>query len=484
MNTHYLKFASLLSSAALAGVCAANSYEYTTDADAFSFSDVQSTIRTEYSEPDFAFDDTVDLTINSNSQQQQLSLSGISGISLKSLTVNATSRIRMEANDNTTVKIGELIWNQATQQWGSRLIGGNWEFGSVNIIQDGTAANAGFCFGEATTGALQSLKISGNLTGKISQFRVGKNPTATYDASRWNSADIDIGGYMATLVPVTFYTYETFESGHMYYKFGAINQSHYLGVQNRCTDENFAATMNFMITGNANTVSGGVATMSGDLTTSVYNDAVNLITIALFMNSSDGQLTQRFSGNLLQVTGGITVTRGTLLINFRETSGRNHGNLTMEGGRFGSTAAAGGNFLFTDLVYSGGAIALAIDAANETADSLTLSGTAMLAEGSNEKIFFDFSGDVDWLIDSELNDGKGVKIVSWDSKTLESDQFAANVFESSGDTYVAQFTSESDGLYVKYVVPEPAEIALALGALALASAFFRREKSQAAESEK
>lgn len=474
MNTHYLKFASLLSSAALAGVCAANSYEYTTDANAFSFSDVQSAIRTEYSEPDFTFDDTVNLTINSNSQQEQLSLSGASGISLNSLTVNATSRIRMAASDNTTVRIGELIWTQATQQWGSRILGGNWEFGNVNIIQDGTDTNAGFCFGEATTGALQSLKISGNLTGKISQFRVGKNPTAAYDASRWNSADIDIGGYMSSLVSATFYTYETFENGHMYYKFGAINQSHNLGAQNRCPDESVFTTMNFMITGNRNTVSGGVATMSGDFTTSVYGNGVNAITIALFMNSSDGQLTQRFSGNNLQITGGITVTSGTLLINFRETSGRNHGNLTMEGGRFGSTAAAGGNFLFTDLVYSGGAIALAVDAANETVDSLTLSGTAMLAEGSDAKIYFDFSGDIDWLIDSELNDGKGVKIVSWDSKTLESDQFAANIYESAGDTYVAQFTSESDGLYVKYVVPEPAEVALAIGALALASALCRR----------
>lgn len=116
MNTHYLKFASLLSSAALAGVCAANSYEYTTDANAFSFSDVQSAIRTEYSEPDFTFNDTVDLTINSNSPEEQLALSGASGISLNSLTVNATSRIRMVADDNTTVRIGEFIWNQATQQ--------------------------------------------------------------------------------------------------------------------------------------------------------------------------------------------------------------------------------------------------------------------------------------------------------------------------------------------------------------------------------
>ena len=113
-----------------------------------------------------------------------------------------------------------------------------------------------------------------------------------------------------------------------------------------------------------------------------------------------------------------------------------------------------------------------------------IEGGTLTREGSS-KITFQFEGDLSWLIDDgtgsfDINDGNGAKIVSWDSgkgSALTSDDFAANIFESSGDIYRAYFEVLDDGLYVKYVVvPEPAEIAAMLGAIALGFAAYRRRK--------
>lgn len=464
---------SVISAALLAGAAFAEEYVYTTDLASVTFDEIRAQIASDYSMPDFEFDDTVDLKFVSTASLSQANLVGAGGLTLGKFSVESFSRIRIDAANGTSVKIGTFEWNQSAQQWGSRIIGGNWEFGNINIIQDGTDPSAGFCFGEATTGIVQSLKVSGNITGRISQFRVGTS-TAEYDATAWDNPGIDVKGYLSSQTKFDFYAYAGQENGHLYNKFGAINQSVNIGFVSRDTSAEDFTTINIMITGGKSTIDGGIADMSGNVT-SIVNNGTNPIKMAVFMNSSDGSLVQKFSGSSLKIEGGVTVMSGTLLVNFKETSGVNHGDLTMEGGRFGSSNAAGGSFLFTDLVYSGGTIELALDSA-EAFDSLRLSGTVQLVDGFDGKVSFDFGDNLAWLIDSEENGGNGVKVIAWAAGTVGADSFAANSYAGEdGLEYVADFTSEADGLYVKYVaVPEPSTVAALMGVLALVFAARRR----------
>ena len=252
--------------------------------------------------------------------------------------------------------------------------------------------------------------------------------------------------------------------------------------------------------------------------------------LAIIMN---GAASQSFTSNQMQFQGGLQIMNGTLRINFNQNGNYynykrdaaqlidvtfvtqnggstrttfSHGNLQMLGGTFASTedSSSYGAFRLTNIIYTSGTVSLRLESATQM-DSLDLTsyynrvadttsgaevvnyelvegGAISFAEGAG-KFSFNFEGDLGWLIDSEdgtfdVNGGLGAKIVAWDSGKgtgLSGDNFAANIFESAGDAYRAEFTIGDDGLYVKYVaVPEPAEVAAILGALALTAAALRR----------
>ncbi len=188
-----------------------------------------------------------------------------------------------------------------------------------------------------------------------------------------------------------------------------------------------------------------------------------------------------------------------------------HGDLEINGGTFasleGDSEYTFGAFRFTNIIYKGGKIALRISSSENVNDSIDLTsyymrevntedeslvyytkengGTVKLADGAaaGTKVTFEFSGDIlGWLLDYEngsfdINGGKGAKIVSWDAENktaLSASDFAGN-WITQGDDYMPVFTVADDGLYVRYtVVPEPAEVAAILGALALAAAALHR----------
>ena len=461
-----------------ASAVSAETYTYTTDADTFDFSQISDYIKAEYSQPNFVFDDTVDLVLNSDyAGPSESYVKGLGGLTLNSLELNGKSRINLIGENGKVTRIGTLTVNQSTQQWGGRFHSGHWVLDNINAIQDGYDPNAGISLGEAGAGAMQSLKVTNDIVGRISQFRVGSPTGMEYSADRWETPDIDVGGKISSTTTFTHYFVSAANgSGQFYYKVGALDQSVNMDFQSRMPEDTSYAYVNYMITGGKST-NGGSAVMEGNLTTSIFQNGVNKPVLTLFMNSSDGEFTQIFSGSSLKIEGGVTVMSGTLLVNFKETSGVNHGDLTMEGGRFGSSNTAGGSFLFTDLVYSGGTIELALDSA-EAFDSLRLSGTVQLVDGFDGKVSFDFGDNLAWLIDSEENGGKGVKVIAWAAGTVGADSFAANSYAGEdGLEYVADFTSEADGLYVKYVaVPEPSTVAALMGVLALAFAAHRRRR--------
>ena len=248
--------------------------------------------------------------------------------------------------------------------------------------------------------------------------------------------------------------------------------------------------------------------------------------LAIVMN---GTASQEFTGNSLCFQGGVKVLSGSLKLAFNQNgnnyshyrdSGRtisvtymtqeggstrttySHGDLEISGGEFSSSSNAGyGAFRFTNIKYSGGTIALRLDGATSM-DSIDLTtyygrvadsssgeevvtwetfagGTVTRMEGAG-KITFNFTGDLVWLVDYESEGKQGVKIISWDAlpQELSADDFTANRYSSSGDDYMAQFALYDDGLYVYYTaVPEPAELAVLFGAIALGVAAWRRRKA-------
>lgn len=243
------------------------------------------------------------------------------------------------------------------------------------------------------------------------------------------------------------------------------------------------------------------------------------------------------TGNNQYATGGIEVISGTLNINFAQQAvgyawdtnndkvndiafytdtaanggiqtTYSHGDLTMKGGEFGSYAGGYdgyGAFRFTNIIYNGGKIRLRLlcdSDGNISQDSIDLTGYyrrdstdpenlieeyiaggTIRIEQEGAKVSFDLGSfsDLAWLIDYEDGEfayGDGAKIVSWDAVNkpgLTESDFYANRIESSGDEYMAKFTLNDDGLYVKYIaVPEPAEWAAIFGIFALAFAYIRR----------
>lgn len=299
-----------------------------------------------------------------------------------------------------------------------------------------------------------------------------------YNAAYWSDADIDIKGSV-TVEQYALKIYTSVNSGgkytkNVYAKFGALvatnsNARVNVMISNEPPPVE-RGILNLMITGNGADYANSTATFAGSLATQ-SNGGMHLL-----MNSGDGGLIQVIQGNA-NIYDGVTMMSGTLLLNFNNSS--NHGDLNMQGGRFGSSVAAGGTFGFNDIVYKGGTISLVMESATAF-DKLTLAGTIRFADdaAAGAKVTFDFGSDLMWLVDSGANEGLGEKIISFSSPTSLSDgDFAANFYENSGDTYMADFTVLDDGLYVKYVaVPEPAEIAAVIGALALAFAARRRSR--------
>lgn len=256
-------------------------------------------------------------------------------------------------------------------------------------------------------------------------------------------------------------------------------------------------TINFSYSQEGNRFSGGLVLMGGTFKTRFDQPAAKYALTANYKNVD--------RGDTAAVKYNVTFSTGTDASAQQTTF--SHGDLTMQNGTFASPAEKDkyfGSFRFTNIVYSGGTIKLRLQ--DEThIDSIDLTsyfmkevdstnaervfytkqegGSVKFAEGvKGTKVVFDFgtSSELMWLIDPELNDGKGAKIISWDAanKTaLSSKDFYAEGFRR-GDDYEAIFTITDDGLYVKYsvAVPEAATVGMLFGAMALLYSTFRRRK--------
>ena len=206
---------------------------------------------------------------------------------------------------------------------------------------------------------------------------------------------------------------------------------------------------------------------------------------------------QTFGGDYMLFEHGVTMISGGLFLNYAAANtSATHGNLKLaraEGAQaatFGnSNSAVGGNFVFTDLEVSdgGGTIRVRLDTddtgANLLFDTLTFTGKAT---GSGEVVISlaNFNEDdpydyLSYLITDDVA-ANGKKVISWSEAADQGINFTTDLyktFEHEGTEYVFETYNGADGLYIGYVqVPEPAGIAAAFGALALAVAAHRRKR--------
>ncbi len=92
-------------------------------------------------------------------------------------------------------------------------------------------------------------------------------------------------------------------------------------------------------------------------------------------------------------------------------------------------------------------------------------------KGAGGEFWFEFTGNTEFL----LEDGASIKLISWADGNAPTDFLESEFRAADMGGKIAKFAIESDGLYVSYVVPEPAVSAAILGLLALAFAARRKK---------
>lgn len=175
--------------------------------------------------------------------------------------------------------------------------------------------------------------------------------------------------------------------------------------------------------------------------------------------------------------GYIQVESGTLIL--RTASGASHGKLTINGGKIGAIS----NMTVSSAEWNGGAISFIHSdeaMANERLDTITIEGD-FLKSGAG-KIMMDFNN-FDTiglgLVDKDI----WFDLIYVDGETLGfADDANDNFYAANLDTYADfQWIAGEDGLgkvlQVSFTsVPEPAELAVLIGAIALSMAVFRRRR--------
>lgn len=194
-------------------------------------------------------------------------------------------------------------------------------------------------------------------------------------------------------------------------------------------------------------------------------------TMNVVMNGSAKQV---LSGDN-SFNGYIQVESGTLVL--RTASGASHGKLTINGGKIGAIT----NMTVSSAEWNGGAISFINSGeaiAMETPETITIKGD-FLKSGAG-KIMMDFNNfDTIGLVDKDI----WFDLIYVDGETTGfSDEANDDFYAANLDTYADfQWIAGEDGLgkvlQVSFTsVPEPAELAIVIGAIALSMAVFRRRR--------
>ena len=217
------------------------------------------------------------------------------------------------------------------------------------------------------------------------------------------------------------------------------------------------------------------AEFAGMVTNPVTADDSDGSAITTTMNVvMNGSAKQVLSGDN-SFNGYIQVESGTLVL--RTASGASHGKLTINGGKIGAIT----NMTVSSAEWNGGVISFinSDDAiATQTPETITIKGD-FLKSGAG-KIMMDFNNfDTIGLVDEDI----WFDLIHVDGETLGfADDANDNFYATNLGTYADfQWIAGEDGLgkvlQVSFTsVPEPAELAVLIGAIALSMAVFRRRR--------
>lgn len=217
------------------------------------------------------------------------------------------------------------------------------------------------------------------------------------------------------------------------------------------------------------------AEFAGIVTNSLTADDSDGSAITTTMNVvMNGSAKQVLSGDN-SFNGYIQVESGTLVL--RTVSGASHGKLTINGGKIGAIT----NITVSSAEWNGGGISFinSDDAiAMQTPETITIKGD-FLKSGAG-KIMMDFNNfDTIGLVDEDI----WFDLIYVDGETLGfADEANDDFYATNLDTYADfQWVDGEDGLgkvlQVSFTsVPEPAELAIVIGAIALSMAVFRRRR--------
>ena len=381
------------------------------------------------------------------------------------------------AGDNPTINGNVYIGNIDTGA------GGDWRTpnikGSIYIKADSTTTQVNASQltlgGTNTSGFFKSLSIGENAAVDASTgYKTAVYLDATYanailelaganpagDRSNWavvhgvvkmnNSAD---GSKYASLLIGRNEEIGKFKDSHV--SIGGLSGTGRISTK-LISDASNAATSHLTFTNaeGVNTVFNGYIAR----TNNTYKDNV------AFIMDGAGTQTLSLSGNTAGVVG-VTVKNGTLYYNNESSSGK----LVMEGGKFG---AVNGSAEFDSAVWSGGKISYANHEAfpGGTPEMIIINGEFEKASDGQIAIDFegldatDFIGDSFYLISADTT--KGFLDDANDDFVAENLKNAIADFAWNGGTLQVTFNQ----------VPEPAEIAVFIGALALIFAIRRRRK--------
>lgn len=320
---------------------------------------------------------------------------------------------------------------------GSLSIGGN-----VYNNNDNSYNNLMFGANGSSLTSFSAENVYLNHDNAVITFSVGRAAT-TYDQARGVvRGAIDFG---ANAGRVQFAKMADFEQ---FLKVGGLT-----GTAGTVTTESAGVNSTLVLTNSADRTFSGVVTNTSGA-------SVNIV--------MDGSASQVLSGDN-SFSGYIRMEGGTLLV--KTASGALHGALTLNGGRFG----AAGNAAVSSAEFNGGGFIFADSdkfLAGAGVDLISIAGE--FKKTGADKIAIDFNGlDASGLVGNTYDLITAGSLSGMSSETDADEYFAAENLLSA----LADFSWSGNTLQVTFApVPEPAEIAAAVGLAALILAARRRRK--------
>lgn len=392
-------------------------------------------------------------------------------ITIKSLTIE-------NANDNwlmfktnghdLTIKEDLTYSSSAVAYIGSDTRTNIYVGGSVNMRGIGTSVWNALRIGND---GVNSIKIGGDIVfqDKDGRVQLATAGAATTFATPQSvvSGIVDFSGYASRL--------DLGRAGkdgvEQFYAFGGLSGTNFGAKVSTGAEVNANGLNSTLVLKNsADAEFAGIVTNS---LTADDNDGKPAITTTMnvVMNGSAKQV---LSGDN-SFNGYIQVESGTLVL--RTASGASHGKLTMNGGKIGAIT----NITVSSAEWNGGGISFnnsdeAI--AMQTPETITIKGD-FLKSGAG-KIMMDFNNfNTYGLVDEDI----WFDLIYVDGETLGfADDANDDFYATNLDTYADfQWVDGEDGLgkvlQVSFTsVPEPAELAIVIGAIALSMAVFRRRR--------